>query len=717
MKKNIYIVLFMIFVTVGAFLNAATLNSDQMPDFFLPQLKVIFQYADTILYLCLGLVIFGILKQKRYLKKWPLLIGLLIGTDCGLKTYVSLKKISFDNEFNLQLTQPGLPFDLRWINPYWPQSDLSVSPLHGNKWLYERLALLVGVSSERSRVETWQTETSKTPITYDAENPPPHLQSGSYEKHFFSCELKPADVSFQVLLRENFPPPENDYPVKDALFSLGKIIRGPCVNGELFRYEFDTSGPDKSSGDYPVYLIDKKMQSLKPSMPDPLQRRFSYFIVLNEKLILLSENFGDEEKNVFDVLKTWRYDPNVQMEQQTLSILKNAQNQLDKNRYLNFNHLPEYQNLEFLIDHQSEVLSFLELAEQNYPFKVLRPLGYLSSLPKGASSQAPYVFKFILLHPLNDGLWVIYETDLEQAVKDYNFVGFNEDMENPFLLKTRDQELLVDQQSVYLDHLFKIYQDYILEYNSVVTKHNQHADIKLPPKTAMKIVDFKNDLPVIIKKDQLGRHQIYFKAYEGYPYFAEPLIYVYTDTPTPFKISLPPQVENLRTIPLINETMNASSTFERSWQFIAHPIGKITFKADPKIYPSLFWEAHVGIVLPPAFYYQVNPQDLNTFLYMELWSRGLRRKEISDFIKFWSKELRQKKHFYIGFHHQSYIDQIAPLSINPNPQQLLRIHIESRDFQTLDRPFRHWGVISRTPIQQVRMRNGNRVVEWGGFFR
>ncbi len=216
----------------------------------------------------------------------------------------------------------------------------------------------------------------------------------------------------------------------------------------------------------------------------------------------------------------------------------------------------------------------------------------------------------------------------------------------------------------------------------------------------MSYEEFIAGKPVFFWRDPFGR-LIKFQNTTFGP-FAEcgkPVIYLYPDQTANISVKLEPQGGFSYTEPAYNG----------GWNVTAEPDGKLTNISDNKVYPYLFWEGKGGIYQSPNKGFVVAQKEVHNFLIEKLAKLGLNARETADFIEFWEPKMQGSPYYLIGFYGNAVMNQLAPLSISPKPDTLIRILM---DFQPLAKPIKVQGYEIRTPE-----RKGFTVVEWGGVLR
>jgi hypothetical protein len=88
---------------------------------------------------------------------------------------------------------------------------------------------------------------------------------------------------------------------------------------------------------------------------------------------------------------------------------------------------------------------------------------------------------------------------------------------------------------------------------------------------------------------------------------------------------------------------------------------------------------------------------------------GLNAQETADFMEFWYPKMQRSPYYFITFLGNSAMDELAPLTISPKPDTIIRVLM---DFVPLDKPIQVQGFKIRTPE-----RKGFTVVEWGGVLK
>ncbi|MDO8582356.1 MAG: hypothetical protein Q7S16_05810 [bacterium] len=179
----------------------------------------------------------------------------------------------------------------------------------------------------------------------------------------------------------------------------------------------------------------------------------------------------------------------------------------------------------------------------------------------------------------------------------------------------------------------------------------------------------------------------------------KPVIYLYPEKTTNVSVRIAPKGGFTKTEP----------EYGNGWNVTATPESELTDTSTGKTYPYLFWEGRGGIYTTPEKGFVVAQQNVHNFLVEKLTALGLNQKEQADFIEFWEPRMTGAPYFFVTFLGNRAMDAIAPLTIVPKPDSVIRILM---DFLPLQKPTAVEGYDIKTPA-----RNGFTVVEWGGVLR
>jgi hypothetical protein len=206
--------------------------------------------------------------------------------------------------------------------------------------------------------------------------------------------------------------------------------------------------------------------------------------------------------------------------------------------------------------------------------------------------------------------------------------------------------------------------------------------------------------PIFFWKDALGNFvRFTTKKYQPLAECGKPVIYLYPEQTEKVSVQLTP----------VGGFSHTEPSYNNGWNVIADPLGTITNLADGKTYPYLFWEGRGGMYQTPDKGFVVKQSDVHELLENKLSLAGLNEKERKDFEEFWEPKMQSSPYYFVTFMGNNVMDQIAPLSISPKPDTVIRILM---DFTPLDHPITVQGFTIHAPV-----RKGFTVVEWGGVLR
>lgn len=235
--------------------------------------------------------------------------------------------------------------------------------------------------------------------------------------------------------------------------------------------------------------------------------------------------------------------------------------------------------------------------------------------------------------------------------------------------------------------LKKIYQeDYVVPSGGIKESYSQFID----------------SYPVFFWEDPFGRWvQFANNTYLPPAECAKPVIYLYPRVPSVVSVKLTPLGGIDASLP----------SYLDGWRVIAFPSGKLLDFQTNKIYPYLFWEGKSDLYQTPQKGFVVKNKELDQFFNYKLKELGLLEKEIADFKAFWIPQMLAKDapYYFITFLAQSEINRLAPLSVQPAPDTVIRVLM---DFKPLRQP-----ITVSEPRLITPKREGFTVVEWGGVRR
>jgi hypothetical protein len=212
--------------------------------------------------------------------------------------------------------------------------------------------------------------------------------------------------------------------------------------------------------------------------------------------------------------------------------------------------------------------------------------------------------------------------------------------------------------------------------------------------------DFIAAHPIFFWKDPFGKFVRFTTSkYQPMAECGKPVIYLYPERTEKVSVQINP----------LGGMFKSEPAYNSGWNVIADPQSNITNLADGKIYPYLFWEGRGGMYQTPDRGFVIKQTEVHGFLQTKLHELGLNNKESADFMQFWEPKMQSSPYYFVTFMGNSIMDNLAPLSVNPKPDTVIRILM---DFKPLSQPISVEGYNIRTPE-----RKGFTVVEWGGVLR
>lgn len=175
----------------------------------------------------------------------------------------------------------------------------------------------------------------------------------------------------------------------------------------------------------------------------------------------------------------------------------------------------------------------------------------------------------------------------------------------------------------------------------------------------------------------------------------KPVIYLYPEKEQDVKVGVGAEITKSEPI------------YEKGgWKVHARPNGNLTYKGSN--YDYLYWEGRGAGIYPDTALQgiAVKKDEVELVLGQQLKQLGLNDKESSDFLDFWLKHLPNKPYIKITWLNTDEMNNLAPLTISPKPDTLIRVFVE---FTGLDQYARY----KDQKLTSVP-RKGFTVVEWGG---
>ncbi len=185
----------------------------------------------------------------------------------------------------------------------------------------------------------------------------------------------------------------------------------------------------------------------------------------------------------------------------------------------------------------------------------------------------------------------------------------------------------------------------------------------------------------------------------------KPVIYGY-NAPHEFSLNLNPRGKFTYTYPESGSGI---------WNLRTNEDGTLFNLNDQKNYPYIFWEGDATI---HTIYQSENTLEgfliktdtCISFLENTLIAYGLNEKESTDFIIFWGPRMTESPYALVQFLvNADYEKYIASLTINPQPETLLRLYMYLVPLQTDETTLN----VVTPQIDQIS-RKGFTVIEWGG---
>ncbi len=209
--------------------------------------------------------------------------------------------------------------------------------------------------------------------------------------------------------------------------------------------------------------------------------------------------------------------------------------------------------------------------------------------------------------------------------------------------------------------------------------------------------EFVENMPLFFYKDPFWRNVMFlsWSLSEPSACWAKPVIYLYPKQKTDIKVSLDWDFKNLITYP----------KYLKIWDVESDEFSNIVDKKTGIKYDYLFWEDLLKYKVPDEGFV-IEKWKLDSFFDEKLAYLWLNSKEINEFKKYWLPQMQKNNFYFINFLNTKQMDKIAPITINPKPDNILRVFM---NFKWLD---------DFIEFKEQKLERFNRkwfyVVEWGG---
>lgn len=208
--------------------------------------------------------------------------------------------------------------------------------------------------------------------------------------------------------------------------------------------------------------------------------------------------------------------------------------------------------------------------------------------------------------------------------------------------------------------------------------------------------EFLSMHPVLFVKDPLGRWIYMFSSkFDTMAEMCKPVIYLYPEMEIEARVQVEPN----------GGMFFSEPDYRGAWDVLARPSGQL-LSEDGEEYDYLFWEGYGLHMNEPEEGFVVAGAELGSFFEEKLELLSFNEKEINDFNEYWTDRLSGEKYWKITFINEEDFDAVAPLTIVPVPDTVIRVMIFARPVA------RETRVTEQVLVGKER--NGFTVVEWGG---
>jgi hypothetical protein len=246
--------------------------------------------------------------------------------------------------------------------------------------------------------------------------------------------------------------------------------------------------------------------------------------------------------------------------------------------------------------------------------------------------------------------------------------------------------------------LRELYQDYEATVARAAERAGQEGSGVRPAKQSYE--QFLATRPIFLWRDPFGR-LLRFTNNDFLPvYEAEPVVYLYPTAPRRVHVEAQPLLAISASTPLYHD----------GWDVLAQPTGELTGIADRRTYRYLFWEGLSSTLPMRQEGFVLRQAEVADFLERILPSLGLNARESQNFRDAWLPRFHVAPYYFITFLPREAIDQLAPLTVTPRPDVVIRVLMDFRPLWTSSD-------VKAPDLPPHLERRGFTVVEWGGILR
>ena len=312
---------------------------------------------------------------------------------------------------------------------------------------------------------------------------------------------------------------------------------------------------------------------------------------------------------------------------------------------------------------------------------------------------------------LNNGRLAIYEpVGLSSLTKNVSFDGskINISEYSPYEQNCGGMHLRVENMTVFTKDKLKVIGaatngDVLYGYKDMEVEKGVYETIYYPDAITGENISLEKylaDHPYFIWFNGFGMPVQYQKTkYQSAAECGKPVIYLYPTKDMNVSVKVEPNGGFKKTEPAYNNGWNVWATTK----------SELTNLADGVNYPYLFWEGKAYNYATPDKGFVLKRENVARDMKVLLARLGLNEKESKDFMEFWQPKLETKPYVYVTFVSQEVFDQLAPLTVTPKPDKVIRVFM---DYTPLE------NYMSVAPLKiTTPERTGFTVVEWGGRLR
>lgn len=247
---------------------------------------------------------------------------------------------------------------------------------------------------------------------------------------------------------------------------------------------------------------------------------------------------------------------------------------------------------------------------------------------------------------------------------------------------------------------YEIYRAWVSEYRTQEARFHPERINSVSRYRIASAERFLNSRALLLWQDPFGRWIKLVRREFIPPAMCEPMIYLYPPKAIDVQIKLGGKVRLTDSFPRYRE----------GWTVHASPDGMLLDRESGRPCTRIFWEGSSLLLPEPESGFVWNRAEVPGRLAEVLAVLGLNDRERREFLGDWLERLTASPWVQVSFREPWEIELMAPLSVEPVPQTMIRVLMDWR-------PLEQHVLMPEPSLRRPPVREGFVLVEWGGLVR